>query len=177
MTDRKVTNFPSTSPANIPIFLAPIWPFSGGVPVSGRPIEILLVEDNMADARLVIEAFKDSHVLNTINHVLDGAEAMAYLRRQGSHPQASMPDLVLLDLNLPKKDGREVLEEVRKDPKLHRLPVIALTTSESESDILRCYELGANAYIVKPVDFDKFIAVVQSIGVFWLQIVTLPSHH
>jgi CheY-like chemotaxis protein len=144
--------------------------------VNVRPIEILLVEDNMADARLVVEAFKDSHVLNSINHVLDGADAMDYLRRQGSHAQAGQPDLVLLDLNLPKKDGREVLEEIRKDPKLHRLPVIALTTSESEADILRCYELGANAYIVKPVDFDKFIAVVQSIGVFWLQIVTLPSH-
>ncbi|MBF0168830.1 MAG: response regulator [Alphaproteobacteria bacterium] len=137
---------------------------------------ILLVEDNLADAMLVVEAFKETGHKNRISHVLNGEDAMEYLKRRGVYAHATEPDFVLLDLNLPRKDGREVLEEIRSDQKLHRLPVIALTTSEANADVLRCYELGANAYIVKPVEFDKFVAAVQSIGSFWLQTATLPRH-
>ncbi len=141
-----------------------------------RSVEILLVEDNPADARLVVEAFKDSSVINAIHHVMDGQAALDYLRGFTGNDERTPPDLMLLDLNLPRKDGRQVLKEVRADESIARLPVIALTTSEAESDVMHCYELGANAYIVKPVDFEQFIDVVRSIDSFWLQIVTLPSH-
>lgn len=137
--------------------------------VTARPIEILLVEDSPADVELTIEALKDARVANTMSHAWDGVEAMAYLRSQRA------PDLVLLDLNLPKKDGREVLAEMRADPKLEMIPVVVLTTSAAEVDVLQSYQLGANAYVVKPVDFDQFLASIRSIENFWLSVVRLPA--
>lgn len=140
-----------------------------------RPIEILLVEDSPSDATLTIEALKEGKVANKLNLVEDGVEAMAYLRRQGKYAKAARPDLIMLDLNLPRKDGREVLEELKNDPVLKTIPIIVLTTSRSDKDILRSYELHANCYITKPVDFTHFIDVVRSIEQFWLTVVTLPQ--
>lgn len=140
----------------------------------GRPIEILLVEDSPGDVRLTIEALKDAKVSNNLSIVGDGVEALAFLRRAGRHADAPRPDLVLLDLNLPRKDGREVLAEMKGSPDLRRIPVVVLTTSEAEQDILATYDLHANCYITKPVDLDQFITVVQSIEDFWLTIVKLP---
>jgi len=140
----------------------------------GRPIEILLVEDNPGDVRLTKEAFKDSKVLNSLNVAKDGAEAMAFLRREGKYTDAVRPDLILLDLNLPKKDGREVLTEIKNDLNLKRIPVVILTVSKAEEDIIRSYELHANCYIAKPVDLDRFIEVVKAIEDFWFTIVKLP---
>ncbi len=140
----------------------------------GRPIEILLVEDNPGDVRLTIEALKEGKVRNNLAVAKDGVEALAFLRRQGSHARASRPDLILLDLNLPRKDGREVLAEIKKDPALRRIPVVVLTTSKAEEDILRTYDLHANCYITKPVDLEQFISVVRSIDDFWLSVVRLP---
>lgn len=142
---------------------------------SGRPIEILLVEDNPGDVRLTIEALKEGKVRNNLSVARDGVEALAFLRREGPHAKASRPDLILLDLNLPKKDGREVLEEIKKDAVLRRIPVVVLTTSKAEEDILRTYDLHANCYINKPVDLEQFISVVRSIDDFWLSVVRLPS--
>lgn len=139
-----------------------------------QPIEILLVEDNLGDVRLAQEALKEAKVANRLTVVPDGVEAMAYLRREGKYHGVPRPDLILLDLNLPKKDGREVLEEVKGDPDLRTIPVVILTTSRAEQDILKSYDLHANAYITKPVDFDQFISVVQAIEHFWFAIVTLP---
>jgi two-component system, chemotaxis family, response regulator Rcp1 len=139
------------------------------------PVEILLVEDSPADVRLTIEALRDAKVRNNLHVAADGEEALAFLRREGQHADAIRPDLILLDLNLPKKDGREVLEEVKADPQLRRIPVVILTTSEAEQDILRSYDLHANCYITKPVDLDQFITVVRTIEDFWLTIVKLPS--
>jgi CheY-like chemotaxis protein len=136
----------------------------------GRPVEILLVEDNPGDVRLTIEALRESKVRNNLQVARDGVEALEMLRREG----AVRPDLVLLDLNLPRKDGREVLAEMKADPHLHTIPVVILTTSRAEQDVLRSYELQANCYISKPVDLEQFIAVVKSIEDFWLTIVTLP---
>jgi len=141
---------------------------------AGKPIEILLVEDNPGDVRLTQEALRDGKVRNSMHVAADGVEALAFLRRQGRYANASRPDVILLDLNLPKKDGREVLAEIKTDPDLRRIPVVVLTTSEAEEDILRAYNLYANAYVAKPVDLDKFIAVVKSIEDFWLEIVKLP---
>ena len=141
----------------------------------GRPIEILLVEDNPGDVRLTIEALKEGKVRNRLSVARDGVEALAFLRREGSHTNASRPDLILLDLNLPKKDGREVLAEIKEDPRLRRIPVVVLTTSKAEEDILRTYDLHANCYITKPVDLEQFISVVRSIDDFWLSVVRLPS--
>jgi len=138
------------------------------------PIEILLVEDNPGDVRLTVEALKDGKVSNRLSVVGDGVEAMAFLRREGRFANAPRPHLILLDLNLPKKDGREVLAEVKQDPNLKRIPVVILTTSQTEQDILRSYELHANAYITKPVDFEHFMGVVKSVEDFWLTIVKLP---
>ena len=138
------------------------------------PIEILLVEDNPGDVRLTVEALKDGKVSNRLSVVGDGVEAMAFLRREGRFANAPRPHLILLDLNLPKKDGREVLAEVKQDPNLKRIPVVVLTTSQAEQDILRSYELHANAYITKPVDFEHFMGVVKSVEDFWLTIVKLP---
>jgi CheY-like chemotaxis protein len=140
----------------------------------GRPIEILLVEDNPGDVRLTIEALRESKVRNHLSVARDGVEALAFVRREGAHAQAVRPDLILLDLNLPRKDGREVLAELKADPDLKTIPVVILTTSRAEQDVLRSYELQANCYITKPVDLDQFITVVKSIEDFWLTIVTLP---
>jgi CheY-like chemotaxis protein len=140
----------------------------------GRAINILLVEDNPGDARLTIEAFRDAKVLNDLRVVADGVEAMAFLHREGKHADALRPDLILLDLNLPRKDGREVLEEIKRDADLRRIPVVILTTSQAEKDILTSYDLHANCYIRKPVDLDEFIAVVRGVESFWLSLVKLP---
>jgi CheY-like chemotaxis protein len=142
--------------------------------IDAKPIVILLVEDSPSDAALTIEALENGKIANSLNHVLDGVEAMEYLRRQGKFAKAPRPDLIMLDLNLPRKDGREVLRELKSDPSLRVIPVIVLTTSRSDEDILRSYELNANCYITKPVDFPQFIEVVKSIRQFWLSVVTLP---
>lgn len=140
-----------------------------------RPIEILLVEDNEGDVRLTREALSEAKVRNNLAVVRDGVEALEYLRRPGPEGiKPPRPDLILLDLNLPKKDGREVLSELKNDPALRRLPVVVLTTSSSEKDILESYDLHANCYITKPVDLDQFINVVTHIEDFWLTIVKLP---
>jgi chemotaxis family two-component system response regulator Rcp1 len=141
----------------------------------GRPIQILLVEDNPGDVRLTIEALKEGKVSNSLSVARDGVEALAFLRREGPHVKAARPDLILLDLNLPKKDGREVLAEIKDDTSLRRIPVVVLTTSKAEEDILRTYDLHANCYITKPVDLEQFISVVRSIDDFWLSVVRLPT--
>jgi two-component system, chemotaxis family, response regulator Rcp1 len=140
---------------------------------SGRPIEILLVEDNPGDVRLTMEALRESQVNNHLYVARDGVEALSFLREDKAAGQAG-PDLILLDLNLPRKDGREVLAEIKADPALRSIPVVVLTTSHAEQDVLRSYELQANCYITKPVDLDQFITVVRSVEDFWLTIVTLP---
>lgn len=142
--------------------------------VFGRPIEILLVEDNPGDVRLTRETLKDFKALNHLSVVGDGVEAMAFLRREGDYANAPRPDLILLDLNLPRKDGREVLTEVKVDQQLKRIPVVILTTSRAEEDILNTYDHHANCYIKKPVDLDQFGAVVRSIEEFWFTTVILP---
>ncbi|NQE46412.1 putative methanogenesis regulatory protein FilR2 [ANME-1 cluster archaeon GoMg2] len=139
-----------------------------------KPIEILLVEDNPGDVRLTQESLTDGKVRNNMQVVEDGVEAVAFLRREGKYANASRPDLILLDLNLPKKDGREVLAEIKEDDKLKRIPVVVLTTSKAEEDIFKAYDQHANCYITKPVDLDQFIAVVRSIENFWFTIVKLP---
>jgi CheY-like chemotaxis protein len=143
----------------------------------GEVIDILLVEDNEGDARLAKEAMRDSKLRNTLHHVGDGEEAMEFLYQRGKHADAPRPDLVLLDLNLPRKDGRAVLEEVKTDENLKRIPVVILTTSSDEQDILRSYNLHANCYITKPIDLNQFLKVVRSIEDFWLTIVKLPNGH
>lgn len=139
-----------------------------------KPIQILLVEDNVADIRLTQEALKEEKLYNNLSIVNDGVEAMAFLHRQGKYAEAVQPDLILLDLNLPRKDGREVLEEIKNDPDLKLIPVVVLTISEAEKDILVSYKLHANCYIVKPLNLDQFSTVVKSIEEFWLSIVKLP---
>jgi len=139
------------------------------------PIQILLVEDNSGDVRLTREVLKDGRINNILNVVGDGVEALAFLRHEGAYADAKQQDLVLLDLNVPKKDGREVLAEMKADPVLRRIPVIILTTSSAEIDILGAYDLHANCYITKPVDLDQFVKVVRSIEDFWLSIVKLPG--
>jgi CheY-like chemotaxis protein len=139
-----------------------------------RPAEILLVEDNPGDVGLTRETLQDSKLLNHMSVVNNGVEAMAYLRRQGKYAEATRPDLILLDLNLPKKDGREVLAEIKVDDRLRRIPVVVLTTSSAEQDILQTYDLHANCYITKPVNLDQFSAVVRAIEEFWFTIVKLP---
>ena len=140
-----------------------------------RPIEILLVEDSPGDVRLTQEALRDAKVRNNLHVVRDGVEAMAFLRREGARfAECPRPDLVLLDLNLPRMSGHEVLADIKADPALRRIPVVILTTSQAEQDVLRTYDLHANCYITKPVDLDQFITVVQSIEDFWLTIVRLP---
>ena len=137
-------------------------------------IEVLLVEDSAGDVRLMREAFKDAKVHINLHVASDGIDAMAFLRREGEHANVPRPDLILLDLNLPKKDGREVLEEIKESPALKSIPVVILTTSASDADILRSYRLHANCYITKPVDLDGFLKVVKSIDSFWLSVVRLP---
>ena len=140
-----------------------------------EPIQILLVEDSPGDVRLTQEVLRDARIANQLHVVGDGEAAMAFLRREGEYADCPRPDLVLLDLNLPRKDGREVLAELHSDPELKVVPVIVLTTSEAEQDILHSYQLAANAYITKPIDLSEFIAVVRSIENFWLSIVRLPN--
>jgi two-component system, chemotaxis family, response regulator Rcp1 len=140
-----------------------------------KPVDILLVEDNEGDVRLIQEALRDGKLQNKLYVVRDGVEAMDYLLGHGKFKDAIRPDLILLDLNLPKKDGREVLEEIKNSEDLKRIPVVVLTTSDAETDVLKTYNLHANCYIVKPLDLDHFIRVVRSIESFWLTIVKLPN--
>ncbi|MEO0082331.1 MAG: response regulator [candidate division WOR-3 bacterium] len=143
---------------------------------NGRPIEILLVEDNAGDVRLTREALNEAKVRNNLSVVHDGVEAMSFLLRTGQYCSAPRPDIVLLDLNLPRKDGRAVLAEVKAHPDLRRIPVVILTTSKAEEDILKTYDLHANCFVTKPVDFEQFIKVIQSIENFWLEVVKLPGY-
>jgi len=142
---------------------------------AARSIEVLLVEDNPGDVRLTKEAMRESKVLVNLSVATDGEEALAFLRKQGVHQGTPRPDLILMDLNLPKKDGREVLAEIKFDPDLRRIPVVVLTTSRAEEDILRTYNLHANCFITKPVDLDQFITVVAAISDFWFSVVRLPT--
>jgi len=142
----------------------------------GKPIQTLLVEDNPGDVRLTQEAMKEGKVLNELHVVGDGIEALAFLRKQDKYTRAARPDLILLDLNLPKKDGREVLAEIKEDPNLRRIPVVVLTVSKAEEDIIRTYDLHANCYVTKPVDLEQFIKAVRAIEDFWLCIVKLPPN-
>jgi CheY-like chemotaxis protein len=137
-------------------------------------IEILLIEDNPADIRLTQEAFREARLHNTLHVVQDGVSAMAFIRQTAPYHQAPRPDLILLDLNLPKKDGREVLGEIKADPHTRMIPVVVLTTSDDEADVLRSYDLHANAYLVKPIDVLRFIKMIQSLESFWLSVVKLP---
>ncbi len=143
--------------------------------MNSRTIEILLVEDNPGDARLTLEAFKEGKVLNNLTVMKDGVEALAYLRRQGGYASAKVPDLILLDLNLPRMSGREVLMEIKGDERLKTIPVVVLTTSADEQDVARAYSQHANCYITKPVDLEQFLRVVHSIEDFWLTLVRLPA--
>ena len=147
----------------------------GGFRMKGNAIEILLVEDNPGDVRLVKEVMKDAKVANSLHVAEDGEEAMAMLRREGKYSGSVRPDLILLDLNLPGKDGREVLREIKTDENLRRIPVVVLTTSSAEEDIIRSYSDYANSYITKPINLNQFINVVKSIENFWLTIVKLPN--
>lgn len=139
-----------------------------------KPIEILLVEDNPGDVRLTIEGFKEGKILNHLSVVSDGVEAMAFLRREGRYAEAPRPELILLDLNLPRKDGREVLEEIKNDKNLKRIPVVILTSSEAEQDVAKSYDLHANCYVTKPVELDQFIGVIKNIEQFWFTVVKHP---
>jgi len=144
-------------------------------PRSGEPIEILLVEDSPDDAEMTIDALRDGRLWNRITHVEDGIEAMAFLRRQGAYASAPRPDLILLDLHMPRMNGREVLAEVKADPELRRIPVVMMTQSKDEMDILAAYNLHVNCYVTKPVDIDQFIGAVKAIEHFWFSVVRLPA--
>ena len=148
---------------------------TGAIRQDGTPIEVLLVEDDPGDVLMTQEAFEEHKVRNRLTVVSDGAEALSYLRREGAYANALRPDLILLDLNLPRRDGREVLAEVKADPELRRIPVVVLTTSQAEEDILRSYDLHANAFVSKPVDFDRFVEVVRQIDDFFFTVVRLPD--
>jgi CheY-like chemotaxis protein len=141
----------------------------------GDPVEVLLVEDNPGDVRLTSEGLREGKIKNHLSVVSNGVQAMAFLRRQGEYANAPRPDLILLDLNLPLKDGREVLADLKADEDLRRIPVVVLTTSSAEQDIVNSYNLAANAYVTKPLDFDAFVHVVKSIEEFWFSIVRLPN--
>jgi two-component system response regulator len=142
--------------------------------MNAKPIDVLLVEDNPGDVRLTCEAFKGSKMWINLHVAEDGVAALAFMRHEGAYANAPRPDLILLDLNMPRKDGREVLSIIKADENLKRIPVVILTTSDAEEDILKSYNLNANCYITKPVDFEKFIVVVKAIEEFWLTIVKLP---
>jgi CheY-like chemotaxis protein len=150
---------------------------SGGEPspMMSRPVELLMVEDNPADALIAREALSEVQLENRLNVVPDGVEAMAYLRGENGYAERKLPDLVLLDLNMPRKDGREVLSEMKHDRTLCKIPVVVLTTSRSEEDVVRAYDLHANCYIAKPIDFVSFVDVVRAIREFWFSVVTLPK--
>ena len=143
--------------------------------ILGKPVEILLVEDNKGDVGLIEEVFEEAKIRNNLHTVDDGEEALLYLHGEGKFSGSRRPDIILLDLNLPKKDGREVLREIKEDSNLKNISVVVLTTSNAEKDILRTYDLHANAYITKPLDFNEFMKVVESIESFWLEIVQLPT--
>ncbi len=142
----------------------------------GRPIEILLVEDSPSDTDLTVAALAGAKICNRLSMVEDGVQAMEFLRREGDYVEAPRPDLILLDLNLPRKDGREVLAELKADEKLKAIPVVVLTTSQAEKDVLQAYRLQASCYITKPVDFKQFLEVVKAVECFWLTVVTLPPN-
>jgi CheY-like chemotaxis protein len=144
-------------------------------PPNAKPIDVLLVEDDPGDTLMIREAFEDNKVRNRLTCVTDGVQAIEYLRREGAHAGAVRPDLILLDLNLPRKDGREVLAEIKADEDLRTIPVVVLTTSQAEEDVLRSYNLHANAYVTKPVDFERVIEVVRQIDNFFVTVVTLPN--
>ncbi|MCX4741349.1 response regulator [Streptomyces antibioticus] len=144
---------------------------------AATPVDVLLVEDDPGDELMTREAFEDNKIGNTLHVVRDGEEALDFLYRRGAHTGAPRPDLILLDLNLPKYDGRQVLEKIKSDPALSHIPVVVLTTSAAEEDILRSYKLHANAYVTKPVDLDQFIAAVRQIDDFFVQVVRLPRAH
>ena len=141
---------------------------------SSQPIEILMVEDNPSDVRLTREAFKDAKVLNNMSVATDGEDALKFLKREGPYKDAPRPDLILLDLNLPKMNGKEVLGEIKRDPDLKRIPVVVLTTSDNEQDVRKAYDLHVNAYVRKPVDLDQFIKIVEAVEGFWLSVVKFP---
>ncbi|MCP4252890.1 MAG: response regulator [Candidatus Scalindua sp.] len=143
--------------------------------IKNRVAEILLVDDNPGDVRLAKEGLKESKVINNLHVVDDGVEAMAFLRKEGNYADAVTPDLILLDLNLPKKDGREVLAEIKGDKDLKRIPIVVLTTSQAEEDVMETYDLHANCYVTKPVDLDQFVNIVKSLNNFWFEMVTLPK--
>lgn len=143
--------------------------------VIGRPVDILLVDDNPGDVRLAKEGLKENRLINNLHVVWDGEEAMTFLRKEGRYANAVRPDLILLDLNLPKKDGREVLADIKSDENIKRIPVVILTTSKKEEDIMKTYGLHANCYITKPLDLEQFVKIVNSIRGFWFEIVTLPN--
>jgi chemotaxis family two-component system response regulator Rcp1 len=145
------------------------------MPKERRPIEILLVEDSPSDTDLTIEAFQEGRILSNLSHVEDGVEAMEFLARKNAYANAPRPDLILLDLNLPRKDGREVLAELKSDPELRTIPVVVLTTSKDDRDVSQAYQLQANCYIAKPVDFEQFVNVVRAIEHFWLEVATIPD--
>lgn len=142
--------------------------------MNAQPVEILLVEDNPGDVDLTLEALNEAKLRNHVHVVEDGVKAMEFLRREGRYEDSPRPDLILLDLNMPRKDGREVLREIKEDPDLRRIPVVVLTTSQAEQDVLDAYEHRANAYIVKPVGFEQFFSAIQSLEDFWLTVVRLP---
>jgi CheY-like chemotaxis protein len=144
-------------------------------PSERRPIEILMIEDNPGDIRLTREALREARIRNRVSVAQDGVAGLEFLKKQGAHENAVTPDLVLLDLNLPKKNGKAVLAEIKSDPALRHIPTVVLTSSAAEEDIARSYDLQANCYIVKPVDMVQLIAVMQSVGRFWFEIVTLPG--
>jgi two-component system, chemotaxis family, response regulator Rcp1 len=144
---------------------------------SAKPVEILLVEDNLGDVRLTREALLEGKVKNNLSVAGDGLEALQFLRQEGKYNNATRPDLVLLDLNLPRMDGRELLAEIKEDPDLKKIPIVILTTSKAEEDIIKTYNLHANCYITKPVDLNQFFKVVRSIEDFWMTIVKLPPHN
>src|SRR5271166_6621749 len=158
----------------VPPFISPFRMKEGITMNPIRAIDILLVEDSPADVRLTREALKEAKVLNTLHVVPDGEVAMAFLLKQGQYAGGPSPDLILLDLNLPKKDGRQVLAEIKEDENLKRIPVVVLTTSRAEEDVVRTYNLHANAYVTKPVDLTQFLEVIRTIEAFWLAVVTLP---
>ncbi len=143
--------------------------------MNGRKIHILLVEDNPGDARLTLEALRQAGMPNRLSHVTNGVQALEFLRRVGAHAEATRPDLILLDLNLPCKDGREVLAEIKSDATLRRIPVVILTTSQADEDILRAYDLNANCYVSKPTDWEQFNRVIRCIDEFWLKVAKLPT--
>ena len=145
------------------------------IQIHGEPVEVLLVEDDPGDVLMTQEAFKDYKIANNLNVVTNGEDALAYLRRQGAFADAAVPDLILLDLNLPRRDGREVLREVKSDPDLRRIPVVVLTTSDAEEDVLGSYDLHANAYVRKPVDFEQFVSAVRAVDEFFISVVRLPG--